>query len=473
MERYKIKIGIEVHVQVNSKTKMFCSCSVDFGGEPNSRICPICTGQPGVLPAINKDVVNKAIIAANALNCEINRESSFDRKNYFYPDLPKNYQITQQRIPIGEEGYVLIRTSKGEKKIRVRRIHMEEDTGKLIHDISDETLVDFNRSGVPLLEIVTYPDVENEEEAVAYITRLRQILIYAGVSEASMEKGHFRAEPNISVTDMETGEGNVRSEIKNLNSLKAVERGIKKEIERQTQMLKNGEKITQLTMLWDEKKQDLRIMRSKETKLEYRYFPEPDLGNLVLSAEYVDRIKNTTPKLPYYYLDKFTDKGLSRDKAEILILYKETAEMFDTILEYNVKSDAAFNLYQEILSMIKEYGKDVIQNGIEAKEFANILKMLDKGEINRTQAKDLIKKRYTEKTDINKLIEKYGYKQVSSEDEIENLVKEVLNENPKEVERYKNGDLKLQGFFMGQIMKKSRGKANPAIAGKILKKLIG
>ncbi len=468
MEKYKVKIGIEIHVQVNSKTKMFCSCPVKFGGKPNTRICPVCTGQPGVLPSVNKEVVRKAIIAAIGLNCKINHESSFDRKNYFYPDLPKNYQITQNRVPLAQDGYVIITTSKGEKKIRIRRLHIEEDTGKLIHDVSENTLVDFNRSGVPLIEIVTEPDIENEEESVAYITRLRQILMYAGVSEGSMEKGHLRAEPNISITDTQTGKGNIRCEIKNLNSLKAVERGIKKEIERQTKMLENGEEIKQVTLLWDERKQELRIMRGKETSLEYRYFPEPDLGNLILEEEYIKDIKEKMPELPYDYINYFKDKGFDYKTVETLISSKKIAVYFKDILEKGYDAKKSFNLFQEILAMIKEEGSVVLEEGIKTDEFVKLLKYVDGGIINRNQAKELIRKRYEEKTGIDELIEKHGYKQVSSEDEIEKIIEEVLKENPKEVERYKNGEKKLTGFFMGQIMKKTKGKANPKVAGKVL-----
>ncbi len=469
MNNYKPTIGMEVHVQLNTKTKMFCNCEADFGKEPNTNICPICMGHPGTMPSINEKAIELAVKAALALNCSINLRSGFARKNYFYPDLPKGYQITQFEVPIAENGFIQLDSGK---KIRIRRLHVEEDTGKLIHDIDKDTLVDFNRAGVPLIEIVTEPDIENADEAVEYLMKLRRIIRYIGVSNADMEKGQLRCEPNVSISkDSTLG---TKTEIKNLNSFKAVNKGIHAEIVRQTNILDKGEKVISQTLLYNEKKQDVTPMRKKETSSDYRYFNEPDLPDLILEQEFVNTIKETIPELPEEKLERFIKTySLQREDAKTLISEKDIADIYEESIKNikNIKKITNFFI-KEIPAILNKENISITQMRINAKNFNELFSFIDNEKINLSAAQKVLKQMYLTKKQAGKIIEELGLLQTTNEDEIMDLVKSVLDENPKEVERYKNGEQKLFGFLVGQVMKKSRGKANPKIVNEKLRELL-
>ena len=453
----KPRIGMEVHTQLKTKTKVFCSCPVTFGEEPNTHICPVCMGYPGVLPVLNKKAVELTLRIALALNCEIDMHSRFARKNYFYPDLPKGYQITQYMRPIGRSGYIDI----GGKRIRINRVHLEEETAKMIHQ-GDKTLLDFNRAGVPLVEIVSEPDIESGEEAVLYLKMLQAILRFTGASDADMEKGMMRCEPNISVgVGDELG---TKTEIKNLNSFRAVQRGIDYEIKRQTEIIKNGGKVEQVTLLWDESRKETRIMRKKETAADYRYFPEPDLPPLVLTREYIDGIKKTQPELPYEKKRRYVEEmGLREYEAGIISMDMMMAQYFERASELWDKHQEIAKWIVSELIRYKNYDK------LNPANFIQLLKLVDKGKVSRIAAKDVLPEMIESGKSAMEIVKEKNLLQVSDESSLKDMVLEVFNENPKEFERLKNGEDRLIGFFVGLVMKKTKGRADPKVVNKIIR----
>ncbi len=471
MNKYIPTIGIEVHIQVKTETKIFCRCSTNFGDNPNSHICPICTGMPGVMPSINDKVVDLAIKAALALNCNINEISSFARKNYFYPDLPKGYQITQFKYPIAENGYIKLKSGK---KIRIGRLHIEEDTGKFIHDKEHESLLDLNRAGVPLIEIVTEPDVSNADEAIEYLKKLRLIIRYCDVSDANMEKGQMRAEPNISIRKDERDDLGVKTEIKNLNSFKAVFKGINSEIKRQSEIIDNNGTIVSTTMLFNEKEQKVAPMRKKETAGDYRYFPEPDLPNLKVLKNRIENIRNEIPELPNNKMKRFKRIfGLREEDIEILISTRELSDFYEHSMEGIKDTQKATNFFiKEFLSLLNKYEINAEEVNFTPEYMKELMQLIENGQINLNAAAKVLDVMQKTGNNPNKIVKELGLEQTGNEEDIKEIVVSVISENREEAERYRNGEEKLFGFLVGQVMKKSKGKADPVIVNKMIKEIL-
>ncbi|MEO0262252.1 MAG: Asp-tRNA(Asn)/Glu-tRNA(Gln) amidotransferase subunit GatB [candidate division WOR-3 bacterium] len=458
----EIKIGLEIHVELKTKSKMFCNCKNEYGGEPNIRICPVCLGEPGTLPSPNEEAIKKSILLCLALNSEINKVSIFTRKNYFYPDLPKGYQITQYKASIGEGGYLEI----DNKKILIDRVNIEEETAKSIYTEKGEVLLDFNRCGIPLLEIVTKPFISSISEALTFLKELRKLLRYLDISECDMEKGMYRVDSNISIPP------NERVELKNLNSLKAFQEAIFYEIERQKEILKRGEKIKRETRLWDEFKKETRIMRIKEEELDYRYFPEPDLPPLEIDKETIEELKRKLPELPYNKKIRFIKEySLNEKEAEILTSEKELAGFFEETLKnyYNPKEVANWIL-TEILAYTEPENIKKIQ--ITPFELSVLIKNVCENELPRNIGKEILKRKVERKEDIFKMIEEEKKKIIKEEGLIEEIVKEVLEENKEAVLKYKSGKEGIIGFLIGETMKKLKGKGNPKEIRELLLKNI-
>ena len=468
---YEAVIGLEVHIQLLTKTKIFCGCSTDFGAPPNTHVCPVCMGMPGVLPVLNKKVVEYAIKLGLALNCHINKFSRFARKNYFYPDLPKGYQISQYELPILEGGAVEIFINGGYKKIALERIHMEEDAGKTVHK-PDGSYVDFNRAGVPLLEIVSKPVMHTPEEAGEYLKSLRRIVRYLGICDGNMEEGSLRCDANVSVRIKGEDKLGTKTELKNMNSFKHVEKALEYEIERQIDVLKEGGKVIQQTRLWDEKSGITKPMRSKEESFEYRYFPDPDLVPLIIDDKWIDDVRKTLPELPKEKLERFIEEyGIKPEDARVLVEERELAEYFERAAKESKEPQSVANwILSELLGYLNRDGKEIKDTLIKPEQIGKLVELVEKGIISGKIAKTVFKEMYNSGDDPEKIVKEKGLIQITDRGEIEKLVEEVLESNPKAVEQYKAGKKNTIGFFVGQIMKKTKGKANPKIVNELLVK---
>ena len=473
MKQYETVIGLEVHVELATKTKIFCGCSTEFGGVPNTHTCPVCTGMPGSLPVLNKKVVEFALKAGLAANCQINQYCKFDRKNYFYPDNPQNYQISQLYLPICHDGWVEIETSAGKKKIRIHEMHMEEDAGKLIHDEwEDCSLVDYNRSGVPLIEIVSEPDMRSSEEVIAYLEKLRCMMQYLGVSDCKLQEGSMRADVNLSVREVGAEEFGTRTEMKNLNSFKAIARAIEGERERQIELIEEGKTVTQETRRWDDNKEYSYAMRSKEDAKDYRYFPDPDLPPIHISDAWIEKIKAEQPELreakqaryqEEYGLPAY-DAGILTESRHLAGLFEETAAIYG-----NAKKTANWFM-GEVLRLTKDKAMDPEQVSFSPKHLADLLVMVEKSEVSPQNAKKVFEKVFAEDIDPVAYIEEHGLKIVEDTGLLEETINRILDANPGPLSELLGGKDKVMGFFVGQIMKEMKGKANPASARETLMK---
>ena len=472
---YETVIGLEVHVELASKTKIFCGCSTAFGGAPNSHTCPVCTGMPGSLPVLNKQVVEYAIAVGLATNCSITQYCKFDRKNYFYPDNPQNYQISQLYLPICRNGGVEIETVAGKKTVGIHEIHMEEDAGKLVHDEwEDCSIVDYNRSGVPLIEIVSEPDMRSAEEVIAYLEKLRLIIQYLGASDCKLNEGSMRADVNLSVREMGAPEFGTRTEMKNLNSFKAIARAIEGERTRQIELIEEGKKVIQETRRWDDNKEYSYAMRSKEDAQDYRYFPEPDLVPIVINDEWIAEIKARQPELRTEKLERYKKEfGLPDYDAEIITGHKKFADLFEATTEICKKPKKVSNwIMGEIIRLLKENEMDPEDIQFSPVNLAKVIDLADSGAINSTVAKEVFEEVFKHDIDPDKYVEEKGLKTVNDAGELQAVVEQVIRDNPQSVEDYRNGKEKAIGFLVGQTMKAMKGKANPGMVNKILKELL-
>jgi aspartyl-tRNA(Asn)/glutamyl-tRNA(Gln) amidotransferase subunit B len=470
---YEPIIGLEIHAQLKTKTKIFCACSTAFGAPPNTHTCPVCLGMPGVLPVLNKKVVEYTMRMALATGCEIETVSRFARKNYFYPDLPKGYQISQYELPIARHGQVTVEVNGATHQIGITRIHMEEDAGKLSHDPGRPlSLVDFNRTGVPLIEIVSEPDIQSPEAAGAYLRQLRAIVRYLGICDGNLEEGSFRCDANVSIRPAGSKTFGTRTEIKNLNSFKHVEKALQYEISRQQEILIDAGTVTQETRLWDPEKNRTQSMRSKEEAHDYRYFPDPDLLPLVIDADWIAKVRRDLPELPVEKKKRFmTAYGLPSYDADILTSDRELAEYFENCLQAFNKPKAVSNwIMGALLGLLNAEGKSIDQAPIGATDLAQLLKMVDDGTISGKIAKSVFDEMARSGQSARQIVEEKGLAQISDSGAIEDVVARILAANPAEVEAYRNGKAKLLGFFVGQVMKETRGQANPQLVNDILKR---
>ncbi len=470
-------IGLEVHAQLKTNTKIFCSCSTKFGADPNTHVCPVCLGMPGVLPVLNKTVVEYAMRMALATDCTIAHQSRFARKNYFYPDLPKGYQISQYELPIAEHGHVNITMEDGTKKrIGITRIHMEEDAGKLIHDPTRPvSRVDFNRTGTPLIEIVSEPDIRSPEEAGAYLRQVRSILRYLGISDGNMEEGSFRCDANVSIRPRGTEPFGTRAELKNLNSFKYVESAIAYEIKRQKMVIGDGGDVVQETRLWDSAGNRSISMRGKEEAHDYRYFPDPDLVPLVIDDEWIESVRKRLPELPEARKARFLDEyALPEYDADILTSAKELADYFEDCAKEVENPKIVSNwVMGTLLGLLNAEGKSIEESPVSPAQLAELLILIETSVISGKIAKTVFDEMVKSGKAAKAIVEEKGLVQVTDESAIEAVVDQVIDANPAEVEKFKAGNAKLMGFFVGQVMRETKGKANPQIVNKLLKKKLG
>jgi aspartyl-tRNA(Asn)/glutamyl-tRNA(Gln) amidotransferase subunit B len=473
--KYKTVIGLEVHVELKTKSKIFCGCSTEFGAAPNTNVCPVCLGLPGVLPVLNKAVVEFAIRAGLALNCQIAEYSKFDRKNYYYPDLPKNFQTSQFDLPIAEHGWLDIEVDGKTKRIGITRIHMEEDAGKLVHagtiTTSDITCVDYNRTGVPLIEIVSEPDLRSPEEAKAYMEKMRTILQYIDVSDCKMEEGSLRCDANISLRLADTEPFGIRAELKNLNSFRSVQRGLEYEQIRQAEILNDGGRVIQETRSFDEGKNVTLSLRSKEQADDYRYFPEPDLPPLVITKQLIDEIRAQLPELPDSRVARLIEQdGLSEYDAKVITATKAMAEYYDAVRVSVTDAKLVANwLTGELARLLNANAVEVEDCPIKAANIVGLLKLLEDGTISGKIAKTVIEEMWQSGKTAKQIVEEKGMVQISNVDEIVIIVEEVINANPQSVEDYRGGKEKAIGFLVGCVMKLSKGRAKPDLVNKLLK----
>lgn len=474
-KQYETVIGLEVHVELATKTKIFCSCSTAFGGAPNTHTCPVCTGMPGSLPVLNKQVVEYAIAVGLATNCDITQYCKFDRKNYFYPDNPQNYQISQLYLPICRNGKVEIETEQGKKFIGIHEIHMEEDAGKLVHDEwEDCSLVDFNRSGVPLIEIVSEPDMRSAEEVIAYLDKLRMTIQYLGASDCKLQEGSMRADVNLSVREVGAEELGTRTEMKNLNSFKAIARAIENEKNRQIDLLEAGEKVIQETRRWDDSKEYSYAMRSKEDAQDYRYFPEPDLVPVVISDEWLEEVRSRQPELREEKLVRYKEEyGLPDYDADIITGSKKLADIFEATTALCGKPKKVSNwLMGETMRILKEQSMEPEDIRFSPGNLAKLIDLVDAGTINGSVAKEVFEVIFAEDIDPDKYVEEKGLKTVNDEGALRSTIEQIVKDNPQSVEDYRNGKEKAIGFLVGQTMKAMKGKANPGMVNQILKEIL-
>ena len=475
MKNYETVIGLEVHVELATKTKIFCACSTAFGGAPNTHTCPVCTGQPGSLPVLNKQVVEYAVAVGLATNCTITQYSKFDRKNYFYPDNPQNYQISQLYLPICRNGSVEIETANGKKNVRIHEIHMEEDAGKLVHDEwEDVSIVDYNRSGVPLIEIVSEPDMRSAEEVIAYLETLRQTIQYLGASDCKLNEGSMRADVNISVREVGAKKFGTRTEMKNLNSFKAIAHAIEGERERQIELLEMGRKVVQETRRWDDNKESSHAMRSKEDAQDYRYFPEPDLVPIVVSDEWIAQIKAKQPELRPQKLARYKKEyDIPEYDAKILTESKHMADIFEAATKLCGKPKKVSNwLMVETMRLLKDNDMDADAIKFSPVNLAKLVDLVDAGTINSSVAKEVFEKIFSDDIDPEQYVEENGLKSKNDEGELKVTIQAVIDANPQAGEDYHYGKKKAIGALVGQTMKATKGKANPAVVNKLLMELL-
>lgn len=475
-KQYETVIGLEVHVELATKTKIFCGCSTAFGGAPNSHTCPVCTGMPGSLPVLNKQVLQYAIAVGLATNCDITRNGKFDRKNYFYPDNPQNYQISQLYLPICRNGYVEIETEDGgKKKVGIHEIHMEEDAGKLIHDEwEDATLVDYNRSGVPLIEIVSEPDMRSADEVIAYLEKLRLLIQYLGASDCKLQEGSMRADVNLSVREVGAAEFGTRTEMKNLNSFKAIAHAIEGEKARQIDLIETGEKVVQETRRWDDTKEASYAMRSKEDAQDYRYFPDPDLVPIVVSEEMIDAIRKEQPEFREEKMARYKEEYDIPDyDIDIITNTKRMADLFEQTVALGAQPKKVSNwLMGETLRLLKERSMDPEDIRFTPDELSSLIAMVDKKEINTSVAKEVFEAMFDGGVDPVKYVEEKGLKTVHDEGALRKTIEEVVANNPQAVDDYHNGKEKAIGALVGQTMKAMKGKADPSLINQILREIL-
>ena len=469
-EDYEMVMGLEVHSELSTKTKIFCSCPTEFGGAPNTHVCPVCMAMPGSLPVLNEKVVEYAVKAGLATNCTIAKDSKNDRKNYFYPDLPKSYQISQFDKPLCENGYVEIETSQGTKKIRLVRIHIEEDAGKLNYNpYGGGTLVDLNRAGVPLIEIVSEPDFRSIEEVDAYLRKLKSILEYVEVSDCKMEEGSFRADINTSIRPVGSEKLGTRTEMKNMNSFRSITRALEYEINRQVEVIDNGGKVDQETLRWDEVSGKTFSMRDKEDAQDYRYFPEPDLVAIKLSEEYIENIRKTLPEMPESRKERYLrDYKLSEKDAGIITASKYLSDLFEKASEICGNYKAVNNwIISDISRILNETEMDPIQIPFDAKQLAKLVELIDNGTISSSIGKKVLVELFENPRDPEDIIKEKGWIQISDEGAIKEVVLKIIEANPQSVVDYKAGKDRALGFLVGQAMKETKGKANPQMLNKM------
>ncbi|MCR4787396.1 MAG: Asp-tRNA(Asn)/Glu-tRNA(Gln) amidotransferase subunit GatB [Lachnospiraceae bacterium] len=475
MTTYETVIGLEVHVELATKTKIFCGCSTQFGGEPNTHTCPVCTGMPGSLPVLNRQVLEYAVAVGLATNCDITRYCKFDRKNYFYPDNPQNYQISQLYLPICRNGHVDIETKDGTKPVRIHEIHMEEDAGKLIHDEYDDcSYVDFNRSGVPLIEIVSEPDMRNADEVIAYLEKLKMTIQYLGASDCKLQEGSMRADVNLSVRPVGQKEFGTRTEMKNLNSFKAIRRAIEGETERQIDIIESGEKVIQETRRWDDNAGDSYAMRSKEDAQDYRYFPDPDLVPISITDDFISSIKEKEPEFRDEKKARYTSEySLPEYDADIITGSKRMADVFEQTVKCGADPKKVSNyLMGETMRILKEKELDPQDITFSSEALAKLIKLQESKSINGTVAKEVFEVLFFEDIDPEEYVKEKGLMTVNDEGALKAVVEEVIANNPQSVNDYKSGKEKAIGFLVGQTMKAMKGKADPASVNAMLKELL-
>ena len=475
-KEYETVIGLEVHVELATKTKIFCGCSTEFGGAPNTHTCPVCTGMPGSLPVLNKQVVEYAIAVGLATNCSITQYCKFDRKNYFYPDNPQNYQISQLYLPICRNGGIEIETAAGKKTVGIHEIHMEEDAGKLVHDDwTGSSMVDYNRSGVPLIEIVSEPDMRSADEVIAYLEKLRMIIQYLGASDCKLQEGSMRADVNLSVREVGATEFGTRTEMKNLNSFKAISHAIEGERARQIELLEEGRQVIQETRRWDDNKESSYAMRSKEDAQDYRYFPEPDLVPIVISDEWLKEVKDRQPELRSEKLERYKKEyDIPEYDAEIITGTKKMADIFEATTAICNKPKKVSNwLMVETMRLLKENEMEAEDISFAPENLAKLIELADAGEINSSVAKEVFEEVFKNNVDPEKYVEEKGLKTVSDDGALREVIEKIVADNPKSVEDYNSGKKKAIGFLVGQTMKAMQGKADPGMVNKILKEVLG
>ena len=477
--KYEAVIGLEVHVQLLSKSKIFCSCSTHFGDPPNSNVCPVCLGLPGALPVLNREAVTMAMKAAMALNCAINARSRFARKNYFYPDLPKGYQISQYDEPPSQDGWIEIEVNGARKRVGITRVHLEEDAGKSLHegfpDSEINSYIDLNRSGVPLVEIVSEPDLRTPDEAYDYLTRLKTLMLYLEVSNCNMEEGSLRCDANVSVRLAGTSSFGTKTEVKNLNSFRFLQKALQYEIERQIEIVEGGGAIPQETRLWDSREQRTYGMRSKEFAHDYRYFPEPDLLPVVITKEWKEEVRRSLPELPEARRQRFLrDYSLTDYDAAQLTSSKVLADYFEVVAKVCGEPKLAANwVLSELLYLLKEANKEITESPVSAPDLAELLGVIGKGTISGKMGKEILVEMFATGKTANQIISDQSLEQIQDADKIAAVARQIIAANPKQTEQYRKGKTATLGWFVGQVMKATRGQANPQLVQEVLKKELG